>query len=89
MADISTIGAKQRRKSGAPDGAPLTVPQVAQHYQAAESTVWGWIADGLLVATPIGGNLTRIFPEHLEDFERRRKEAAEAKAAERRAKSAA
>jgi excisionase family DNA binding protein len=65
---------------------PQSVPEVARYLGLADATIWNWIADGLLVATKIGPNVTRIYPEHLADFERRRKEAAEQAAAERRSK---
>ena len=43
---------------------PLSVPQFAAKYGVGESTAWSWIARGLLTATKIGPNVTRILPEH-------------------------
>jgi hypothetical protein len=43
---------------------PLSVPQFAAKYGVGESTAWSWISKGLLTATKIGPNVTRILPDH-------------------------
>jgi predicted DNA-binding transcriptional regulator AlpA len=41
----------------------LSVPQFARKYGVGESTVWSWIAQGFLVSTKLGPQVTRILPE--------------------------
>jgi hypothetical protein len=47
-----------------PEGMPLSVPQFSLKYGIGDATAWNWIAQGLLTATKIGPNVTRILPEH-------------------------
>jgi predicted DNA-binding transcriptional regulator AlpA len=67
----------------------LTIPEFATKHRVSKSTVWSWIAQGLLIATTIGPRTTRILAEHEAAWLAAPKAAAECRAIAKREKAAA
>jgi hypothetical protein len=66
----------------------LTVSEFARKHKVGRSTVWSWIEQGLLVATKIGPNCTRILAVHEQAWLAGPKADAERRAAANREKAA-